>query len=76
VIRQGLVVVLTGITLGLAGTLALARTMQSLLFGVHARDAVSFAAAAGIMLAVALRASYLPAHRAASIDPSLTLRAE
>ena len=50
--------------------------MSSLLFGVKADDLVSFGAATAVILAVALLASYLPARRAAAVDPAVTLRAE
>ena len=50
--------------------------MSSLLFGVGPMDPVAYAAALGIMLAAAALASYVPARRAANIDPIETLRAE
>jgi ABC-type lipoprotein release transport system permease subunit len=50
--------------------------MSSLLFGVTPLDAVTFVAAAGFLAAAALFASYLPARRAATIDPMETLRAD
>jgi putative ABC transport system permease protein len=50
--------------------------MNSLLFGVKADDLVSFGSATAVILTVALLASYLPARRAAAVDPAVTLRAE
>jgi ABC-type antimicrobial peptide transport system permease subunit len=50
--------------------------MQSLLFGVSGTDAATFAAVTGLVSAVALVASYLPARRAARIDPIVSLRSE
>jgi predicted permease len=76
VVRTGIGLVLTGMAAGLLGALVLTRAIQSLLFGVQPRDLASFAAAAAIMFAVAVLASYLPARRAASVDPAQTLRAE
>jgi putative ABC transport system permease protein len=65
-----------GIALGTVVAAVLAGVMRSLVFGVQPRDAVSFAIASAVLLAVALLASYLPARRAASADPMVTLRCE
>jgi putative ABC transport system permease protein len=65
-----------GTVLGLFAAAVLAGAMQSLVFGVAPRDGLSFAAASAVLLAVALLASYLPARRAASVDPMVTLRCE
>jgi putative ABC transport system permease protein len=62
--------------LGLAGALVASRTLASMLFGVSARDFVTFAVAAFMLLVVALVASYLPARRAARVDPMVALRTE
>jgi ABC-type antimicrobial peptide transport system permease subunit len=67
---------LTGTVAGLAAALALSRYTESLLFGVTTKDAAAFAGAAVLMLAVAALAGYLPARRAAAVDPALALRAE
>ena len=56
--------------------LALGGVIESLVFGVAPRDAVSLGLSAALLLAVALLASYLPARRAAAIDPAVTLRSE
>ena len=76
VLRQGLVVTVTGLALGLAGAWALTRLMQTLLFEVQATDPVTFATIAVILGVTALAACYLPARRAARIDPLVSLRAE
>ena len=74
--RQGLVVALSGVSLGLAAAFVLTRFMQSLLFGVNARDPLTFGTIAGLLTLVALAASAIPARKAARIDPMVSLRAE
>jgi putative ABC transport system permease protein len=76
VARQGLGLAIVGTAAGLLGALALSRVLHSLLFGVEPSDPVSFAAAPLILVAVALVASYLPARRAARVDPMTALRSE
>jgi putative ABC transport system permease protein len=76
VVSRGLVLSGIGIGTGLILAALLARAMTSLLFGISAGDFVSFAAAAVSILAVAAIASYLPARRAAAVEPAITLRAE
>ena len=76
VVRQGLVVALAGTALGLAGAMLLTRFMQALLFGVRPSDPLTFAVIAAALAAVAVAASYVPARRAARIDPIVSLRAE
>jgi predicted permease len=76
VIRQGMVPVGAGLLLGLAIAFAGTRYLASLLFGVEARDPVSFAGAAAFLVGVALLATLLPAWRAARIDPMVALRTE
>jgi predicted permease len=65
-----------GIAVGLAGSVASAMLMRKLLFGVQAWDASTLAAVAGVLAASALLASYFPAHRAASVNPTEALRSE
>lgn len=74
VIRDGLVLTFFGITLGLGGALALTRLMKALLFHVDATDPATFTGIALLFLLVAVAASYIPARRAAKIDPMVALR--
>jgi ABC-type antimicrobial peptide transport system permease subunit len=68
--------IVLGITVGLAGALALTRFMQGIIFGVSSFDLVTFAGVTAMLIAVALAASYLPARRASRIDPMEALRTE
>jgi ABC-type lipoprotein release transport system permease subunit len=65
-----------GLVLGLLGAGLLTRVMASLLFGVSATDAVTFAVVPVLLIAIALLASYLPARRATLVDPVVALREE
>src|SRR5207247_2016611 len=76
VLRQGLVLVLTGVSIGLLGALSLMRLISSLLFGVTATDAITYAIVSALLAAVALLACYIPARRAAKVDPVVALRWE
>ncbi len=76
IVLQGLAVVAVGVVVGLVAAIALTRLMASLLFGVNALDVTTYAAALGVLVAAAALASYLPARRAATIDPIETLRAD
>jgi len=76
VVAQGGRVALLGVAAGVLIALALTRYVESLLFGVAPLDAASFAGMSGVMVAVALAASYLPARRASRVDPAISLRAE
>jgi putative ABC transport system permease protein len=73
VIRQGMVLTVIGVVVGLAGALVLTRLLASLLFGVEATDPVTFVAIPLLLLFVALVACYLPARRAARLDPKIAL---
>jgi ABC-type antimicrobial peptide transport system permease subunit len=74
VIGQGLVLIVAGIALGLGGALALTRVANAVLFDVSATDPATFVGVALLFLVVALAASYIPARRAARIDPMAALR--
>lgn len=76
ILRQGLAIALAGTLVGLFGAFALARLMTSLLYGIGAHDPLTFAAIAAVMVGVALIACYVPARRAAKIDPMIALRHE
>jgi predicted permease len=76
VLRQGLTVTLAGIALGLAASLALTRLLRSQLYHVSATDPAVLALSAALLAGAAALASYLPARRAARIDPMQALRTE
>jgi putative ABC transport system permease protein len=76
VISQGLKRVALGIFIGLVGSLALTRIIASLLFGVSATDPLTFAGVALLLVMVALVACFIPALRAAKVDPMIALRNE
>ncbi|HLK66363.1 MAG TPA: ABC transporter permease [Bryobacteraceae bacterium] len=76
ILRQGLVLAGLGVFLGILGALGLTRLLASLLYGTTPTDALIFATAPAILLAVALLASWVPAHRAAKIDPATALRGD
>ena len=76
VIRQGLVVALIGVAIGLAGSFALTRLMDSLLFQVSTTDIGTFAGVAALLIVVAVLACWIPARRASRVDPMTALRCE
>jgi ABC-type antimicrobial peptide transport system permease subunit len=76
VLKQALLLALAGVTVGLVGAVGLTRLMSALLFGVSPMDPLTFGSVALGLSAVALVASYLPARRAARVDPVVALRFE
>ena len=76
VIKEGVILACAGLALGLAGAYFVERTMQGMLFGIGRFDLSAIAAVGLILLATALLACYLPAHRAASTEPMAVLRSE
>lgn len=76
VIREGLVLALAGIAIGLVAAFAAARALSSFLFGVNTGDPLTFSMVSVLILLVALLASYIPSRRALTIDPLAALRAE
>jgi putative ABC transport system permease protein len=76
VVRSGLAWSIAGVVAGLAGAWAVTRLMTGLLFAITPTDPATFVSIAAVMIAVSLGASYLPARRAAKVDPVKALRAD
>jgi ABC-type antimicrobial peptide transport system permease subunit len=76
VLWQGLVTALIGVAIGIAGAVVLTRTLRSFLFGLSPTDPLTFAAVALLLMLVGLLACYVPARRAARVDPMEALRYE
>jgi len=76
VLGESLRMGLAGVVVGIASALALTRVMRNLLYGVSATDPLTFLAVSAVLVAVALGAGYLPARRAARVDPIVALRFE
>ncbi|MEO8131151.1 MAG: ABC transporter permease [Bryobacteraceae bacterium] len=74
VLEQALGLTIAGAVLGIAGAVALTRLLQGLLFGVSPTDSLTFGGITFLLILVALAASYVPARRAARVDPSTALR--
>ena len=76
ILGQGLRTIFIGVAIGMAGSLALTRTVKSLLFGVTATDPLTFASVTLLLVGAALLACYIPARRATKVDPMVALRYE
>lgn len=76
IVGRGVGLAAIGAVVGLAGAMAMARFVESLLFGVKPTDPATYAVTAAVLLATAAAASYLPARRATRVDPIVALRAE
>ena len=76
VMRQGLVVAAIGVVVGLVASVMLARALGHLVYGVGTTDPATYLAVGGVLALVVLAASFIPARRAARVDPAITLRAE
>ena len=76
VVRRGMSITAVGIALGLAGGWAVSRTLTGMVFGITTHDAGTYLAVVLLLAMVAFAACYLPARRAASVDPTETLRTE
>ena len=74
VVGEGLSLTIAGLVIGIAVAAAVSRVIDSLLFGVTALDPLTIGAVLAVLLAVAALASYIPARRAARIDPLAALR--
>jgi len=76
VMKQGIVLAVLGVGIGVVASVGLMRLLQTLLFGVTTTDAATFALVSGTLFVVALLACYLPARRATKVDPLVALRYE
>jgi ABC-type antimicrobial peptide transport system permease subunit len=76
IVSRGVILAISGIAVGIAGALSLTRLMSSLLYGTQAADPTTFLAVIFVLSAVAIAASYIPARRAAKIEPMAALRHE
>ena len=76
VVGQAVGLAAIGVTIGLAGALALTRVIRALLFNTDPLDALTFSASAAVLLLIAVLSSYLPARRALRVDPTIAMRTE
>jgi ABC-type antimicrobial peptide transport system permease subunit len=76
VLREGVVLTLSGLAAGLLAAFGFTRLMSALLFGVSAADPLTYVSVSIVLSVIALIASYLPARRATALDPTEALRSE
>jgi len=76
VLREGMLLALVGLAVGLAGTYFVGRLMKTMLYQVNAVDPAALSAVAAVLLLCALLACYIPARRATQVDPMVALRDE
>jgi predicted permease len=76
VLKEGLLLALVGVAIGLAGSFGATPLLSSFLYGVHPHDPLTLVLVAALLIAITLLASYMPARRAMKVDPMVTLRHE
>jgi putative ABC transport system permease protein len=76
IVREGLVVAIIGVAIGLLGSIALSRSFESMVFGIEPTDPATYSGVVGVLLLAAAVASLLPALRASRVDPMVALRVE
>ena len=76
ILKEGMILTVIGLVFGLGGAFLIGRAMKSQLFGIGAIDPVAFGAVAGVLVASALLACYIPVRRAMRVDPMIALRYE
>ena len=76
VLRRGLILAAIGMVLGLAGAAGLSRSLTAMLYGLTPLDPTTYVAVTGLFAAVVVLASYLPARRAARVNPMVAIRCE
>jgi putative ABC transport system permease protein len=74
VVKQGLGLALAGVAIGLGAAAIVTRAMSSMLYGISSTDPLAFAGVSVVLIAAALAATFLPARRAAKVDPMISLR--